>query len=58
MEMIKTNAFCEMTTEEMQITDGGLAITLTIGGIVALISGAYGLGYVVGETIANVRRKK
>ncbi len=58
MEMIKTNAFCEMTVDEMQVTDGGLAITLTIGGIVALISGAYGLGYVVGETIANVRRKK
>ncbi len=58
MEMIKTNGFCEMTADEMQVTDGGLAITLTIGGIVALISGAYGLGYVVGETIANVRRKK
>ena len=42
-----------MTIDEMQVTDGGFAITLTIGGIVALVSGAYGLGYIIGETIST-----
>lgn len=37
MEMIKTNAFCEMTTEEMQITDGGIVIFgITVSGMLLL----------------------
>ena len=55
MEMVKTNVFTEMSLVEMQQTDGGLAITLTIGTIVSLIGGAYGLGYVIGETYSNAK---
>ena len=51
MEMIKTNAFCEMTTEEMQITDGGIVIfgitvTLTVGAKIGL--GLFGAGSLIG----------
>ena len=57
MEMVNGKYFSELAVDEAEDINGGLAITLTIGSIVALVSGAYGLGYVIGETMANVRRK-
>lgn len=42
MEMIKTADFCEMTAQEMQITEGGIVIFgITVSGMLLLkVAGA------------------
>ena len=48
--------FLELNNEEMLDIDGGVAITLTIGGICAAISTAYGLGYAIGQAIGYSKK--
>lgn len=63
MELIKNNAFSEMTYEEMDRTDGGFVIVigaLTITGAAlakgaALIGGAYMAGYTLGSHVKSAQ---
>lgn len=50
MEMIKTNAFCELTDDEMQTTDGGAWWEVAVA-----IWVLYEVGYAVGKAIAHAR---
>lgn len=62
MEMIKTTGFCEMTTDEMQVTDGGIILFgVAVSGMALLkIAGACAAaGITAGITIGlnNKNRK-
>lgn len=53
MGKINTVGFCEMTTDEMQITDGG-ALTIAIAGcLIAIGSAAFAGGIAVGLNRKN-----
>lgn len=57
MEMIKTNGFCEMTTDEMTTVDGGVTV-LAAAAAIAAVGGALGICYkggtVIGKFIKNL----
>lgn len=53
MEKIKTTGFCDMTTDEMQVTNGG-ALTIAIAGcLIAIGSAAFAGGIAVGLNRKN-----
>lgn len=52
MEMIKTNGFCEMTSTEMQMTDGGLFGISSLTFIVLLK--IIGAGVTVGASAVGI----
>lgn len=51
MEMIKTNAFCELSDDEMQKVDGGIwwQVALGIFAVAAGYNELYDLGYKIGS---------
>ena len=57
MEMIKANAFCELSNEEMQNANGG-ALTIAIAGcLIAIFSAGFAGGIAVGLNRKNRETK-